>query len=214
MLLPAGTPSLFAWENGDEAVTFDIAPEALQQTAMRTEAANPDRVEIMPLVLGEDEQITSFAYALQREITTGGAGSKLYSESLLTAFNVYLLRHYCVFEANPKTYGSGLSPRQLRQVVEYIDANLSSGDISLSGLASLCRLSNYHFARQFKRSTGLAPHQYITQQRIEKAKRLLSNSNLKIVQIAADCGFSSQSHFGQAFRRMTGTTPKRYRNLI
>lgn len=210
MLLPANTPALFAWEGGDEAIIFDIDPEALRKTAMRTESINPGSVQLSPLVLGEDEQIKSFANLLQGEIETGGLSSKLYSESLLTAFNIHLLRHYCVFSPKIKTYNGGLSLHQLHQVVDYISANLSSGDISLKRLAGLCELSEYHFARQFKRSTGLAPHQYVTKHRLEKAKQLLEQRKISIAQIAIDCGFSNQSHFGKVFRQAVGTTPKRY----
>lgn len=78
-------------------------------------------------------------------------------------------------------------------------------------MAQLVDLSNYYFARQFKQSTGLAPHQYVTQQRIEKAKRLLKQRQHSISQVGLECGFSNQSHFGRAFRQVTGTTPKRYR---
>ncbi|MEM9215438.1 MAG: helix-turn-helix transcriptional regulator [Cyanobacteria bacterium P01_F01_bin.150] len=180
-ILPAGTPGEFAWDEDDEAITFDIKPESLRQMALQTDCINPDSVELKPLVCAEDDQITRFAYCLLHEIRTGGAGSRLYSESLLTAFNVHLLRHYCTLEANFKDYEGGLIPHKLHEVLDYIEAN------------------------------GYAPHQYVIYRRVDQAKRLLKQQQFSIAQIAVECGFSSQSHFYGAFRRLVGTTPKRYR---
>ena len=81
-------------------------------------------------------------------------------------------------------------------------------------MAQLAELSSYYFARQFKRSTGLSPHQYINQQRIEKAKRLLKQRKYSITQVAIECGFSNQSHFSRAFRKATDITPKRYQQQL
>lgn len=214
ILLPAEVPASFAWEGGDEAVTFDIKPQALRQTALQTGCINPDHVELKPLVFSQDEQITAFAYSLLREIHTVGVGSRLYSESLLTAFNIHLLRHYCSLEANLKEYSKGLGPRRLKKVLDYINNNLADSNIKLNTMARLAGLSKYHFARQFKQSTGLPPHQYVTYKRVEEAKQLLKERQLSLPRIAVECGFSNQSQFGKAFRSVTGTTPKRYRDNV
>ncbi|MEM9216503.1 MAG: AraC family transcriptional regulator [Cyanobacteria bacterium P01_F01_bin.150] len=213
-LLPAGIPSEAAWDGDDEAITIDIEPESLRQMALQTDCINPDRVELKPFVFAEDDQITRFAYSLLYEIRTGGAGSRLYSESLLTAFNVHLLRHYCTINAKFKTYKDGLAPYMRREVLDYIEANLANGDLSLLALAQLTGLNPHYFSRQFKKSTGYPPHQYVIVRRVEKAKRLLKQRQLPISQIAVECGFSSQSHFYGAFRRLVSTTPKRYRGML
>jgi AraC family transcriptional regulator len=87
-------------------------------------------------------------------------------------------------------------------------------DISLESLSILASLGRYHFARQCKQSTGLAPHQYVMQCRIDKAKELLKHINLSTTQIALEIGYGSQSHFTTLFRRMVGVTPKEYRNRV
>ena len=74
-------------------------------------------------------------------------------------------------------------------------------------------MSQYRFARAFKQSTGIPPHQYLLSQRIERAKKLLALTQLQIADISYHLGFASQSHFTATFRRFTKVTPKAYRNL-
>lgn len=209
-LVPAGIPAEFAWDSEDEAIIFSITPETLRKTAEETECINSDNVELKPLVLAQDEQITHIAHCLLHEIRMGDTYSNLFSESLLTCLSIHLLRHYCTSEVRFKPSNHGLAPYRLQQVIDYIHDNLVDGDTSLRAMAQLAELSSYYFARQFKRSTGLAPHQYVNQQRIEKAKQLLRQRKYSITQVAIECGFSDQSHFSRAFRKATDVTPKRY----
>lgn len=208
-IVPAGTPSEFVWDQDDKAMIFDIDPQALTQTAIETDCLVHNKAELKPIVFEQDEQMTRIAMLFLHEIQTGGEGGLLFSESLLTCLNIHLLRYYCALEAKPKDYSGGLAPYRLRQVLEYIDANLADGETSLDAMAKIANLSSYYFACQFKQSTGIPPHQYVTRQRVEKAKRLLKQQ-LSIAQVGLECGFSNQSHFGRVFRKMTNTTPKRY----
>ena len=83
--------------------------------------------------------------------------------------------------------------------------------IKLADLAQLLDMSPFHFSRLFKRSIGMTPHQYLSQQRVERAKQLLKKSDRLIIDIALECGFSSHSHLSKQFRQITGITPKAYR---
>ncbi|MEC4819462.1 MAG: AraC family transcriptional regulator, partial [Scytonema sp. PMC 1069.18] len=95
------------------------------------------------------------------------------------------------------------------QIHNHLDENLT-----LAELAAIVQMSPHYFASLFKQSTGLAPHQYLTQCRIERAKRLLLHRNLTIVEICHTVGFQNQSHFTKVFRQHTGTTPKAYRDAL
>ena len=105
-----------------------------------------------------------------------------------------------------------LSTHLLRRMTQYVQLHLGE-DISLAAIANELAFSPFHLAHVFKQTTGLSLHQYVLQQRMARAKALLSLSRLSLVQIAAELGFANQSHFGTVFKKCTGATPKGYRNL-
>ena len=72
-------------------------------------------------------------------------------------------------------------------------------------------MSTHYFCHLFKQSTGIAPYQYVIQQRIAKAKKLLKRQDLSLVDVALACGFISQSAFNRTFKKHVGTTPRKYR---
>jgi len=77
-------------------------------------------------------------------------------------------------------------------------------------LAAIAQLSVFHFCRSFKRSTGFTPHQYVIQQRVERAKQLLKDGKMGISEVAIACGFTHQSHLNRHFKRLTGVPPKKF----
>jgi AraC family transcriptional regulator len=79
-------------------------------------------------------------------------------------------------------------------------------------MAAVANLSPYHFARQFKAATGLAPHQYVISRRIERAQDLLrTDDELGLAEVALRVGFSDQSKFSFHFKRIVGVTPRQFR---
>jgi AraC family transcriptional regulator len=112
----------------------------------------------------------------------------------------------------PERRHDGTLPRgRLRAVVEYIDEHLDAGP-TLEQLAVVARVSPYHFARQFKKATGLPPHQYLILRRVERAKQLLqAETSLSLAEVAALAGFSDQSQFSRHFKRLVGVTPGQFR---
>ncbi|WP_166365447.1 helix-turn-helix domain-containing protein [Pseudomonas akapageensis] len=104
----------------------------------------------------------------------------------------------------------GLAAHQRRQLADYIDTHLAD-PLSLGQLAGLCSLSEYHFARMFRESFGLPPHQYLLARRLGRARELLRGGCLPLGEIALACGFASASHFTNRFRQVVGATPGEYR---
>jgi len=109
-------------------------------------------------------------------------------------------------EANYK----GLTHTRLQQVLDYIQTHLDR-DLSLAELAEVINISPTYFASLFKQAIEISPHQYVIQRRVERAKVMLSKTDLAIADIALQVGFSSQSHLNQQFKRLTGMTPKQVR---
>jgi AraC-like DNA-binding protein len=104
----------------------------------------------------------------------------------------------------------GLTHTQSQQVLDYIHTHLDR-ELLLLELAEVINISPTYFASLFKQAMGVSPHQYVIQQRVERAKTMLSKTDLTIVDIALQVGFSSQSHLTQQLKRLTGMTPKQIR---
>jgi AraC family transcriptional regulator len=114
-------------------------------------------------------------------------------------------------EATPAK--GGLAAWQLKRVLEAIEADLA-GELTLAELATVCRLSPFHFARAFRRSTGQPPHAYVTHRRITRAKDLLADQGASVIDVAATVGYDNPGHFAKVFRRSTGVTPSGYRRKL
>lgn len=99
---------------------------------------------------------------------------------------------------------------RLQRVIEYIEQNLDKG-LSLAELAGVVYMSPFHFARLFKRSTGVPPHRFVIRQRIDRARACLATPDRPIAEISRMVGFRTPSHFSTVFRRVTGVTPGGYR---
>jgi AraC family transcriptional regulator len=181
------------------------------QVAAEAFDLDPARLTVPPLDGLELPHLRAAMWAVGAELTAGGAGGRLAAESLANVLAVHLIRRLSAPRL-PERGRDGTLPRaKLRVVVEYVEEHLDAGP-SLEQLASVAQLSPYHFARQFKRATGLAPHQYVIGRRVERAKLLLQDgSDLSLAEVAADAGFSDQSQFSHHFKRIVGITPGRFR---
>src|SRR5579883_336951 len=107
----------------------------------------------------------------------------------------------------------GLSPKVLGRAIERLRSD-SDADVSLDALASDAGLSRFHFCRAFKESTGLSPHAWLRQYRLEQAMNMLRNTDASIVSVAAELGYASQTAFAAAFRRLTGEAPSDWRRRV
>jgi len=108
--------------------------------------------------------------------------------------------------ADPPTTRGGLAPARANRVCEYIDSHLQE-NIALEVLAGIAQLSVHHFARAFRQTLGIPPHNYIVQRRVERAQQMLRNTELPLSEIAIAAGFTDQSHLARHFRTITGVSP-------
>jgi AraC family transcriptional regulator len=135
--------------------------------------------------------------------------SALFIRSLAQALAVHLVRSY-VADIQPGRRVNALQAYKLRKVTDAMNAQLGV-QFSLAKLAKLAELSEYHFSRMFKRATGLSPSQYFIRMRMVRARHLLLETRLSIIDVGLEVGYSSPSHFSQVFRREVGVTPSEFR---
>jgi AraC family transcriptional regulator len=182
-------------------------------TRVATEAfdLDPARLTIPPLDGLDLPGLRAAMWAVDAELTAGGIGGPLAADSLANVLAVHLIRHVLAArEPARRRYGT-LPRAKLRAIVEYVDEHLDASP-TLEQLAAVARLSPYYFARQFKRATGLPPHQYVIARRVERAKRVLqTGGDFSLAQVAAHSGFSDQSQFTRHFKRLVGVTPGEFR---
>jgi len=196
------------WEEEREFIIILLEPSFVERATHGLITEN--RIDTVPQFRFRDPLIEGIGRALYAELESDSSLGRLYAESLANVLAVHLLRHYSAPGHTIRDAGGELPKIKLRYAIEFINDNLGR-NISLAEIAANVEMSPFHFARMFKRSTGLAPHQYVLEQRIDRAKTLLSETALSLTEIAYRVGFASQSHFTAVFRRLTSTTPEAYR---
>ena len=137
-----------------------------------------------------------------------GAGSS--SDSLSCQLAVHILRRHAHVLFREAADTAGLTFLQERTVRDYVREHLRE-NIGLNDLAAAVSLSRFHFARRFKQSTGKTPHAYVLEERLARAQVLLRRTSRPLPDVAAQSGFSDQSHMNRVFGRLTGITPGQYR---
>lgn len=212
LLVPAGQPSCWRCAGGETLQTelhIHLQPKLIAQIAETVET-DAKRLNLVNRFGQQDLQLQHIAMLLLAELRSEGIMGQLYVESLSQALVIHLLRHYAEVSPIITTENRSLTHTQLQQAIDYIHTHLDR-DLSLAELSSVINISPTYFASLFKQGIGTSPHQYVIQQRVERAKVMLKKTDLAIADIALQVGFSSQSHLTQQFKRLTGMTPKQVR---
>lgn len=157
-----------------------------------------------------DPALSGLLESLRRELTNPRRPSSLLVQGLAQALAVRLVRDYADPSAIAAPRG-GLPALKLRRAVALMAERLDQ-EFDLARLARTAGLSEFHFSRAFKQSTGYAPSRYFIRLRIEQARRLLRETGRPIIDIGLEVGYSSAGHFSQVFRREVGVTPSQYRD--
>lgn len=181
--------------------------------AVAQEALDPDHIEILPHFPQPDPFIYQTGLLLKSAIEVKGSFNQLYGETLALALSVHLLQHYAGRKASRKLAAIAPVPSSssnLAAIADYIQIHCDR-NLSLIELANLAQMSLYYFARSFKQQIGLSPHQYLLRCRVERAKALLLQNELTVMEIAHRVGFADQSHLNRHFKQLTGLAPKQWR---
>ena len=212
-LCPAGVQEDMIHLYGEvrESLHLFLPALPLSETALREIDVDADRISLRYEGGFRDPLVEQIAWSIRTEMLDPAPAGKMLVETLTSALGVHVLRHYSNLElvSLPVVRGA-LDLQRLRRVKDFIEVNLGR-DLSIETLANEACLSPFHFARAFKAATGMAPHRYLTERRIEMARSWILEGR-PLAAIAFELGFSSQAYFTKWFKRLVGATPGTYRD--
>jgi AraC-like DNA-binding protein len=185
----------------DATLTFDLAV-----LGERLAAEFDADATTTPRLRFSDDRIWTLVKLLSDAVNDPDPSTQLYGDGLTAAIVARLFAD----PLEPDADGRGLAPWQLRRVFEYLDAHLPER-VDLAHLAALAGLSQSHFSRAFKASTGMAPYRWQLDARVGRAQALLIDTRTSLDQVAEATGFADAVHFGRTFRKFTGATPAAWR---
>ena len=202
--------------NNVDFLQLTISSALLIQLAISMSLIPPKSTVAFPSeALASDESLNRLLLSLQEELLADEPGREIVMRALVEQMMVQLLRQHSIARRSDELEISrvGLIDRRIRKSIELMHGQLDQ-NLSLKDLAAASYLSTFHFARLFKKITGVTPHNYLAAIRTQKAQLLLADHSLSINVIAMKVGYLSSSHFTKAFRSATGTTPREFRKAL
>jgi AraC-like DNA-binding protein len=156
-----------------------------------------------------DDNLARLSRRILPYVGTPGEVDELYADHFMLAYGIYVCAEYGSLAAHRNDRGC-LTRWQERLAKEMIEAHLD-GRVRLREIAAMCGLRTSQFAHAFRKGVGVAPYQWLSRRRIERAKSLLRRGRI-LSDVAQLCGFTDQSHFSRAFRNAEGVTPGYWRS--
>ena len=185
--------------------------QLLEEVAGDLTAGDPAHVETHPRFGDNDPLIERLMLGVRDVVHDDDPSATVYVDYLARAIAACLIRRHSTAAVRRHLEASSKRPsRQIRRAIDFMEANLERS-VDLPTIAESTGLSPSYFARQFRATVGKAPHQYLMQIRIDRAKRLLSETDRGIAEIAFACGFANQEHLTRLFKRSCGLTPAGFR---
>jgi AraC family transcriptional regulator len=210
-LVPAGVSPAMRAETDFALVMCALDSDWVN--ALDSELERRPQGELHLQVNFQDTAAQQLMTLLVEDANEGFSTERLYTEYLTQALAVRML--YQGRQTRPLTNNRGSSAlpgHVLRRVIERMRS--FSGDLSLQTLANESGYSRVHFVRMFRAATGYTPHNYLLHLKLERARQLLRNPSISLIDIALDCGFSSHSHMSRLFHKTVGVTPSAYRRSL
>ncbi|GAB1584536.1 helix-turn-helix transcriptional regulator [Phyllobacterium phragmitis] len=179
-------------------------------------AISPDRfremtggAEIRAFSTRDDRFLSAHLNELARHLDQDGHLDVAYLDAMLAALSHHVRVRYQTESGTVTERLRRLPPWAIRRITDYIVAQLP-GEVRVATLANLAGLSEGHFHRAFRATTGKTPLQLINELRVQQAIQILSRSHINTVELALAVGFSSPTYFSRVFRKFVGCSPSEY----
>jgi AraC family transcriptional regulator len=205
-----GIDEFVRWESEIQILKVDLPNEAFRAIA---EEAGAETVEIRSSTRFEDKRVDALISAIQAEEEGGNLLGRLYMDSIAQALASALVHLRGNLKRGLRQYHCGLTPMQLSRVKELVYGRIDQ-EVSLQEMAGAAGLSTSYFNQMFRRSTGVAAHQFVLNARVDHAKDLLKSRELRVIDVAVSCGFQTSQHFARVFRQVCAMTPTEYRKAL
>lgn len=214
-MMPAGMEFGIRVDGSLHTLHLYLRRALLEEVASTVLVGDPSHIEILPRFGDSDPLIEHLMLGVRAALHEEDSSAKPYVDYLARAISAHLIRrHSAVTPAQRyRDAPARMADGQFTDAIDFMQANLERS-IGLTAIAGATGLSPSHFARQFRLVMGIPPHQYLMQLRIERAKRLLRDTNTSVVDVALTCGFANQEHMTRLFKRNSGTTPAVYRKML
>jgi AraC-like DNA-binding protein len=193
------------------SLMFYLPRKALDEVSDEARAPRVGDLRHRPGVSVHDPVVRHLLSSLLPYISKPSDAHTLFLDHVAMALTTHVACAYGGMRPLGDATRGGLAPWQERRAKELMRTSLNE-EVPLTRLAGECGLSVRHFARAFRRSTGVAPHRWLLQCRVERARELLTYREMSLADVALSCGFADQSHFTRLFRAMVGVSPGTWRH--
>ena len=210
-LTPPGKPVQRRFQAKTEVLLLQLNPGLISDVVEDVYEMDVRQVELVPCFSTPDPTLDQLAKLLAAE-----AGKPMDSarsamvEALERAIAVAVLRGHSTLGRRASPEPLRTAPARIRRVLDYLRRD-GFRTPTLREMANIAGLSPTHFGRAFRAATGMAPHQYLQDLRMQRARRLLETTKLSITQIAFDCGFEQSTSFATSFKKLVGVSPRMWR---
>jgi AraC family transcriptional regulator len=190
-------------------ICFYLPRAVLDAIAEDADASRIGDLNYRPGAGIDDLTIAKLGSTMLPALSRPEQANRLFVDHVMIAVGAHVAQTYGGMQLAARQIRGGLAPWQVRRAIEILSANLDG--VALKEVAQQCRLSVSHFSRAFRRSIGVAPHNWLLMRRVEVAKEKLRDGRLPLSELASACGFVDQSHLTRVFTRMVGVSPDAWR---
>lgn len=208
IIIPEGSSSRWDIPKPVDVVQLYLPHTSLERVAREADTARP--VDLVERTAHPDPITSRLLLSAADAVEGNGALDALFRHQLIDLLATRMLAAHSGAPTAFRPTAGGLSPKALLRAIERLRSD-DVADVSLAALASEAGLSRFHFCRAFKESTGLSPHAWLRQHRLEQAMNMLRDTDAPVVSVAVALGYASQTAFAAAFRKLTGATPSDWR---